>query len=81
MESCQNYQLLNDESRSNVVSTQGILKSDDRLDNRWYRFNGGNNSQIIQTTCIKAYSKCGTLSPGWMNGRHPKGNKIGPILF
>lgn len=56
-----------------MASWQFILKSDDRLQNRWYRFSDSNNSLTIQTSCINQYGKCGTLSPGWMKGSHPAG--------
>ena len=71
---CQSYHLQNDPSRSNEAPFQAVLQSDDRLENVWYRFNGGNNSQVIHTKCVTEYGKCGTFSPGWMKGEHPTGN-------
>lgn len=58
-----------------MAPLQAIFKSDRGLKNHWYRFNGGKNSQIMQTTCINEYGKCETLSPGWMKGTHPTGTK------
>ena len=56
-----------------MAPTQASLQSDDQLENLWYRFNSGKNGQVIQTTCLEEYGKCGTLSPGWMKGEHPTG--------
>ena len=50
-----------------------ILQSDNEIKDGWYRFNGGQNSQVMETICIKKYGKCGTLLPGWMKGDHPTG--------
>ena len=57
-----------------MAPLQAMLQSDNSLDNRWYRFNGGKNSQVLQTTCMEVYGKCSTLSPGWMKGEHPTGS-------
>ena len=73
-EPCWNYQSLNDTSRSISASVQEIYRSDGELINRWYRFNGGKHSQMIATTCIKSYGKCGALLPGWMPRKHPMGD-------
>ena len=70
------YQSLNDTSRSNMARFRAVYQSDDILQNRWYRFNGGKHSQAIQTKCIERHRKCGALSPGWMKGRHPTGDII-----
>ena len=58
-----------------MAPIQAKLQSDDQLENRWYRFNGGKNSQVIQTSCLEEHLKCGTLSPGWMKGEHPTGSR------
>ena len=40
------------------------------LNNTWYRFNGGIDSQMMVTYPTKVF-KCGTLWPGWLAGKHP----------
>ncbi|RDD43574.1 Neurogenic locus notch-like protein 1, partial [Trichoplax sp. H2] len=69
---CQNYRFLNDSSRSVYAQLQSSLISDEKLNNSWYRFNGGQDSQAILTKCVETYGKCGSLSPGWMRGKHPQ---------
>lgn len=75
VEPCQQYRFLNDTTRSNVAPFQVIFRSDKTLDNGWYRFGGSKNSQMMHTTCIKQLGRCGTVSPGWMTGKHPTGDE------
>ena len=51
-----------------------MLQSDDGLQNRWYRFNGGRNSEVLQGRCVEKFGKCTTLSAGWMMEKHPTGS-------
>lgn len=40
------------------------------VNNTWYRFNGGTNSQMMITYPVELF-KCGTLWPGWLANQHP----------
>ncbi|RDD39908.1 Neurogenic locus notch-like protein 1 [Trichoplax sp. H2] len=67
---CIDYTVISDKSRS-IFENLGTIGCDRNLTNSWYRFDGGQNSQMMQTTCIEQIPKCGTLGPGWMIGKHP----------
>ncbi|EDV26360.1 uncharacterized protein TRIADDRAFT_54271 [Trichoplax adhaerens] len=68
---CQDYHPLNDAGRSISSEVDTIFKCDKSLIHQWYRFTDGNKSELILNKCAKAYGKCGTISPGWMQGTHP----------
>ena len=72
---CRSYQSLDDASRSSSAPIQTTFQSDERLDNKWYRFNGGNHSQMIARTCINSSGKCGALLTGWMPTNHFAGKE------
>lgn len=70
---CTAYTVISDRTRS-ALEKSNTIGCDRNLTNSWYRFDGGKNSQVIQTTCIEGLPKCGTLGPGWMRGQHPASN-------
>ena len=39
----------------------------------WYRFSGAAGNQIAES-CVDMF-RCGTSSPGWLNGSHPTVNE------
>ena len=48
----------------------GYLRCDHLLPFGWYRFGGAAGTEM-PTSCVGQY-RCGTRSPGWLNGSHPR---------
>ena len=55
---------------------QAKFVSDNALANGWYRFMDVNSNQFLQTNCLLEVGRCGTISPGWMQGKTPTGTKF-----
>ena len=72
---CLEYTEINDTTRSISSNETAELSDIDLMNNTWYRFNGGANSQIIVTHPVDIL-KCGTLWPGWLASKHPLGKFI-----
>lgn len=74
IEPCKDYEELRGSDRTVGYETRFPLKCDtDIKASKWYRFNGGSQSQMMLTKCVKRYMVCGGFSPGWMKGHHPTG--------
>ena len=67
---CQIYTVHDDVDRD-VSHASGPYKCDSQLDYRWYRFLVTNISAIRMPTSCPPKFRCGTGSPGWLNGDHP----------
>ena len=44
------------------------------LSTDWYRFSGAAGNQMAES-CVVDMFRCGTSSPGWLNGSHPTVNE------
>jgi len=67
---CQGYKVLNTAERKDTYTVSGgNYLCDNPLTEAWYRFEGDAGTRM-PTTCV-AGEKCGTFSPGWLNGIHP----------
>ncbi|XP_067038168.1 uncharacterized protein [Acropora muricata] len=68
-EECVNYSELNELDRAAHYFSYHTLKCDANLPGAWYRFTGRAGT-VMPTKCVPKLH-CGTLSPGWLNGKHP----------
>ncbi|EDV21876.1 uncharacterized protein TRIADDRAFT_59529 [Trichoplax adhaerens] len=72
---CKAYEKLIDSSTSInrllFTSSPKAFQCDKALNNNWYRFTGGKDSQVLPESCSKQYGRCLTLSSGWMVKEHP----------
>ena len=64
---CSNYTVINEDFRS--VNRPTELKCDDKLEEKWYRFEGSAGDRIPESAPNQ--NLCGTDAPGWLNGKHP----------
>ena len=69
---CYNYKVLNETSRSKTYN-ESYFQCDNTLSTDWYRFSGAAGNQMAES-CVEMY-RCGTYSPGWLNGSHPTVNE------
>ena len=69
---CYNYKVLNETSRSKACDGS-YHECDSMLSIDWYRFSGAAGNQIAES-CVDMF-RCGTSSPGWLNGSHPTVNE------
>ena len=69
---CYYYSYLTEEERSMGYynRSNGYLICDYFLPFGWYRFGGAAGTEM-PTSCVGQY-RCGTRSPGWLNGSHPR---------
>lgn len=66
---CVNYSELNEPDRAAHYFSYHTLKCDANLPGAWYRFTGRAGT-VMPTKCVPKLH-CGTLSPGWLNDKHP----------
>ena len=74
------YKTIQESSR--LVTNQNFLSvrcDRDELVTSWFRFSNSNNSDVMMLTYCPPLARCQTMSPGWMNGSHPKGNDTASI--
>ena len=69
MDGCTNYTVLNEADRAQGNAEPPHNKSDWDLVTGWYRFQGA-AGDWMPDKCVPRY-RCGTDSPGWLNGSHP----------
>ena len=69
---CYNYSYLTEVERSMGYYNgyYGYFQCDNILPFGWYRFGGAAGTEM-PTSCVGQY-RCGTRSPGWLNGSHPR---------
>ena len=68
MDGCTNYTVLSEADRAQGNAVRDS-KEDDGLVTGWYRFQGAAGNRMADK-CVLAF-RCGTVSPGWLNGTHP----------
>lgn len=61
--------MLSDSNRQTSYHDRNVVKCDNILAKKWYRFSNAAGSQMPQT-CVPEW-RCGTHAPGWLNGQHP----------
>ena len=66
---CTDYNTLNERDRAADYFSYNTLKCDAYLPSGWYRL-AGRAGTVMPTHCVPKMH-CGTLSPGWLNGKHP----------
>lgn len=70
---CIDYKALNQSDRAMGNADQSNVKCDrrepDNIVSGWYRMTGDSGDQIPES-CVPE-RRCGTSSPGWLNGTHP----------
>ena len=66
---CSDYNTLNERDRAADYFSYNTLKCDAYLPSGWYRL-AGRAGTVMPTHCVPKMH-CGTLSPGWLNGKHP----------
>ncbi|CAH3168420.1 unnamed protein product, partial [Porites evermanni] len=66
---CSSYQSLEGRDRAADYFSYNTMKCDANLPRTWYRFTGPAGA-VMPTHCVPKLH-CGTLSPGWLNGKHP----------
>jgi len=66
---CLSYKTLNEDDRAVDYFSYHTMKCDANLPQVWYRFTGRAGT-VMPTQCVPKMH-CGTLSPGWLNGKHP----------
>ena len=72
---CKSHQLLDQADRSISFADTNVVKCDQKADKDglqfpgWYRFTGETGEQMPEK-CVPT-GRCGTKSPGWLNGAHP----------
>ncbi|CAH3125439.1 unnamed protein product [Porites lobata] len=66
---CSSYQSLEGRDRAANYFSYNTMKCDANLPRTWYRFTGAAGA-VMPTHCVPKLH-CGTLSPGWLNGKHP----------
>lgn len=71
---CRNYHKISDSSRSITSDRKMPWRCDNLLRHQWYRFTDEESDLIIPMQRIRNTAKCGTISPGWMQGNLPKSN-------
>ena len=69
MDGCQNYTVLSEADRAQGNTLQNNLRCDHNLVTSWYRFQGAAGDRMLDK-CVVQF-RCGTTSPGWLNGTHP----------
>ncbi|KAL9967107.1 hypothetical protein ACROYT_G025275 [Oculina patagonica] len=68
VDGCKNYTVLSEADRAQGNAVK-IDSCDGDLVTGWYRFQGAPGDRMPDT-CVLQY-RCGTESPGWLNGTHP----------
>ena len=68
VDGCENYTVLSEADRAQR-NTVGNDSCDTDLVTGWYRFQGAAGDYMADK-CVLPY-RCGTESPGWLNGAHP----------
>ena len=66
---CTDYNTLSARDRAADYFSYNTLKCDAYLPSGWYRL-AGRAGTVMPTHCVPKMH-CGTLSPGWLNGKHP----------
>lgn len=66
---CLNYNTISERDRAADYFSYHTMKCDANLPQAWYRFTGSAGT-VMPTQCVPKMH-CGTLSPGWLNGKHP----------
>ncbi|XP_066029944.1 uncharacterized protein [Pocillopora verrucosa] len=66
---CSDYNTLNARDRAADYFSYNTLKCDAYLPSGWYKL-AGRAGTVMPTHCVPRMH-CGTLSPGWLNGKHP----------
>ncbi|XP_066029938.1 uncharacterized protein [Pocillopora verrucosa] len=66
---CTDYNTLSARDRAADYFSYNTLKCDAYLPSGWYRLTGRAGT-VMPTHCVPRMH-CGTLSPGWLNGKHP----------
>ncbi|KAL9982451.1 hypothetical protein ACROYT_G004494 [Oculina patagonica] len=66
---CLNYNTLTERDRAEDYFSYHTMKCDANLPQTWHRFTGSAGTGM-PTQCVPKMH-CGTLSPGWLNGKHP----------
>ena len=69
MDGCTNYTVLSEADRAQGNAQPPHNRHDSGLVTGWYRFQGAAGDQMPDK-CVLMY-RCGTKSPGWLNGAHP----------
>lgn len=70
---CHNYALHRELWRLNesrAVQSNGISCDARTLKDSWHRFDVGLGTKVLGN-CTNSPNRCGTRSPGWMQGSHP----------
>ena len=66
---CANYTVLSEADRAQGNAESPHSKSDEDLVTGWYRFQGAAGDRMPDKYVLRY--RCGTESPGWLNGVHP----------
>ena len=66
---CSAYTPLNEADRKLSFLDKLVVKCDNHLTGKWYRFTGEAPGSIPES-CVEKY-RCGTHAPGWLKGKHP----------
>ena len=66
---CLVFNTLDERDRAADYFSYHTMKCDRNLPEAWYRFTGRAGT-VMATQCVPKLH-CGTISPGWLNGKHP----------
>ena len=69
MDGCYNHKVVNGADRAQGNAESPHNKDDSSLVTAWFRFEGAAGDRMPDK-CVLPY-RCGTESPGWLNGAHP----------
>ena len=69
VDGCTNYTVLSEADRAQGYARPPYNRNDYGLVTGWYRFHGAAGDRMPDK-CVLLH-RCGTGSPGWLNGSHP----------